>query len=653
MISVTKVGQWVALGGLSVALAACQRATLPAKNAAKPRSPNAPLSGKAAPTAQSDPSRARPKAAEQWSHEEAVRRIVDLAKKNQWEEAEAQASALYALDPKNPSVQRVYSWIKTEGPKRREKQLEDEIRDVASKDSRLNPTLKSIATDKKSKGLPPRSELREALEQIKATPYIPSNFGKTIEAKGAFEDIESSKGRMAAILDKEISVKLDNVTLESIIFNMGQAEGINFIADKSLPAFQQKLSVNMKNVKLSEFLRYVSRNLDVQFQVGDNLIWIVDGKDPKKLMEETRFYRLRRGFIIPAQYGISESVKTTVTANNVQTATETQKFENFVNDAAPKSPSIETAIKQFFEGSKWYIDLERNLIVARGTFEQLRVLERIISEFDRPIQQVLIEARFITVTETAFLQLGMNWASTSGTGQAGSDYSGIPSVLGGGFQWNWSGVLGQDGLNATLTALEQSGESETLSAPRLTLVNNLPAKISDGTVQYYYEEYTVTQTILERSSKSSLAPLGKPTKLNSGVNLDVLASIGGDGKTILLALKPEVIGNIVMKPFLTLKDRDETGNLASSLEINLPQYRSQSLATRVMVKSGQTVVLGGVVQEDQRTYVESVPVISNIPLIGALFRRRSEVNTPRYLLVFVTATLLSESGEFVVIPEAE
>ena len=653
MISVTKVWQWVALGGLSVTLAACQRTTLPAKNAAKPRSPNASLSGKAASSAHSDPSRARPKAAEQWSHEEAVRRIIDLAKKNQWEEAEAQASALYALDPQNPSVQRVYSWIKTEGPKRREKQLEDEIRDVASKDSRLNPTLKSIATDKKSKGLPPRSELREALEQIKATPYIPSNFGKTIEAKGAFEDIESASGRMAAILDKEISVKLDNVTLESIIFNLGQTEGVNFIADKSLPAFQQKLSVNMKNVKLSEFLRYVSRNLDVQFQVGDNLIWIVDGKDPKKVMEETRFYRLRRGFIIPAQYGVSESVKTTVTANNVQTATETQKFENFVNDAAPKSPSIEMAIKQFFDGSKYYIDFERNLIVARGTFEQLRVLERIIAEFDRPVQQVLIEARFITVTETAFLQLGLSWASTGGSGQASSDYTGIPPVIGSGLQWNWSGVLSRDGLNATLTALEQSGESETLSAPRITLVNNLPAKISDGTVQYYYEEYTVTQTILERSSKSSLAPLGKPTKLNSGVNLDVLASIGGDGKSILLALKPEVIGDITMKPFLTLKDRDETGNLASSLDVNLPQYRSQSLATRVVVKSGQTVVLGGVVQEDQRTYVESVPVISNIPLIGALFRRRSEVNTPRYLLVFVTATLLSESGEFVVIPEAE
>jgi type II secretory pathway component GspD/PulD (secretin) len=63
--------------------------------------------------------------------------------------------------------------------------------------------------------------------------------------------------------------------------------------------------------------------------------------------------------------------------------------------------------------------------------------------------------------------------------------------------------------------------------------------------------------------------------------------------------------------------------------------------------------LGGVVQENRSTYVESVPVLSNIPLLGALFRRRSEVNTPRYLLVFVTATLLSDSGEFVILPDAE
>ncbi|HPH60419.1 MAG TPA: hypothetical protein PLX72_02135, partial [Candidatus Syntrophosphaera sp.] len=95
-------------------------------------------------------------------------------------------------------------------------------------------------------------------------------------------------------------------------------------------------------------------------------------------------------------------------------------------------------------------------------------------------------------------------------------------------------------LTATLNAIEQSGESQTLSAPRLTVVNNRPASIRDGLTQYFYEEYTVSQTILENRSTSSLVPKGKPTKLAAGVSLDVLASIGGDGRSIMLALNPAV-----------------------------------------------------------------------------------------------------------------
>jgi len=59
-----------------------------------------------------------------------------------------------------------------------------------------------------------------------------------------------------------------------------------------------------------------------------------------------------------------------------------------------------------FAGSKFIIDYERNLVVAKGTPEQLDVMEKIIQEFDRPIQQVLIEARFVTDFQPAFLQLG-------------------------------------------------------------------------------------------------------------------------------------------------------------------------------------------------------------------------------------------------------
>jgi type IV pilus assembly protein PilQ len=606
----------------------------------------------------------RAKAPPPANHNAKINEILALAKQDKWAEAETEASTLYALDPKNLAVQRVYNWVKTEGPKRQEKRTEDEIRDVTSKESRFNPTIKSLLTDKKNKGLPPRSDLREAIEQIKSTPYIPENFGKTIEAKGTLNDLDSRPSRMDAILEKEISVRLDNVTLEAIIFNIGQAEGINFVADKSLAAFQQKLSLNFKNVKLAEFLRFVSRNLDVQFQVGEDLIWILDGKDPKKLFEETRYYRLKRGFIIPAQFGISDAVKTTVTAaDKSTTVTETQKFENFVRDGAPKTPSIEAALKQFFEGSKYYIDYERNLIVARGTHEQLRLVEKLIEEFDRPMQQVFIEARFITVTEPAFLQLGMAWDTQGGPSAPRSvaDFTGLAATAGTaqapivspGLDVSWKGILNQTNLTATLTAIEQSGESETLSAPRITVVNNLPSTISDGKVQYYYEEYTVTQQILQYASSSRVSPLGKPAKLNSGVSLDVLASIGGDGNSILLALKPEVVQDVQMVNFATMNDRDETGKLVSSFDIKLPVMRTQTLATRVVVKSGQTVVMGGVLEREQRTFVESVPILSSIPLIGAAFRRRTEIDQPRYLLVFVTATLLSESGQFIVSPDPE
>jgi type II secretory pathway component GspD/PulD (secretin) len=339
----------------------------------------------------------------------------------------------------------------------------------------------------------------------------------------------------------------------------------------------------------------------------------------------------------------------------VTTVTETQKFENFVRDGAPRQPSIESAIRNFFTGD-YQIDYERNLIVARGTPEQLRVMEKIIEEFDKPVQQVLIEARFITVTEATFLQLGVAWETGRdplAKGRTAQDFTGLGENVGLGLEETWFGVLNRRSLSATLTAINQSGESETLSAPRITLVNNLPATISDGKTQWYYEEYRVTQSILERRSASTLVPSGKPTSLIAGVSLDVVASIGGDGKSILLALRPEVSQDVKLVTFATISDRDDQGRLASTFDIKLPEARQQSLATRVNVKSGQTVVMGGVMQREQKTFVESVPVLGNIPIIGAAFRRRTEVDKPRYLLVFVTATLLSENGEFIVSADAE
>jgi len=582
-------------------------------------------------------------------HEEELQAVLRLIPRGEWEQAREQMAALYAKAPQDASVDRVYNWLEVEYEKQRQYALERQIANAAPESERFNPTLQSVATDPKRKDLPISSTTRKAFEDAKNQLLVPDSFNRTIMRKGQLIDHKSVPGRMESLLERRVSLQLDKVSLETIIFTLGQQEGLNFVADRSLPAFQQTLSVNIEDAPLREFLDYVTRNMNVRFQVGDEIIWIVDGKSGVAQAEETRFYRLRKGFIMPAQFGASEVERVTEKKKDVVTEKQTEKVSQFVNDSTAREPSIELAISRFFAGSDFMIDYERNVIVARGTREQLATLERIIEEFDRPVQQVLIEARFITVTQAAFLQLGATWETgrPAVDDRVPLDFTGFGNEVGLGLQETFTNVFSRENLSVTLNALEQSGESETLSAPRLTVLNNRPALITDGKTQYYYEEYTVSQTILERTSSSTLVPKGKPTKIVSGVSLEVLASIGGDGESIMLALAPKVTIEVELVTFAEVRDRNESGELVSSFDIRLPESRNQELATRAVVKSGETVVMGGVMERNRSTFVESVPLLGNLPVIGAAFRNRTEVDQPRYLLVFVTATLLSDTGEFI------
>ena len=598
-----------------------------------------------------------------------IREIMDLANKGRWEEAQAKAVALHELAPKSTVVERVYTWVVQTAQQRREQSLENEIREIDAKNSVFSPTIKNLLTENKDRGLPARKDIRDAVDRIENTPWIPDTYGKMVHEKGPLFDFESTKGRMIKMLDKEMTVHLDNVPLGTMLLTLSTNAAVNIVADKSLTALTNTMSVNLDKVKLGEFLRYVGRNYDLQFQVGDELVWVVDAKDPKRLMEETRFYRLRKGFVLPAEFGSPDANKTTTTAGPVTTVTEVQKFNKFVNDEAPTLPSLERAITNLFTG-KYMIDYERNLVVARATPEQLDVMEKIIKEFDRPIQQVLIEARFVTLSKPAFMQMGVLWQSRglSGTNQftgtLSQDFTGLvnnqnfpnavtPSgsvnpAVGIGIQQLFTNVFGANDLTATISALEQTGESQTLSAPRLTVLNNRPATISDGQVQYYYEEYTVATTSQQYYTASSIVPSGKPTKITAGAEFKVLASVSGDGNSILLALNPKINGQVVLETYTTVSQFTGPGSAPSTFDIKLPTYRTQELATRVAIKSGQTVVMGGVLGQEKSTYVESVPILGDIPILGALFRRRTELDSPRYLLIFVTATIVKDTGEFLV-----
>ena len=123
-------------------------------------------------------------------------------------------------------------------------------------------------------------------------------------------------------------------------------------------------------------------------------------------------------------------------------------------------------------------------------------------------------------------------------------------------------------------------------------------------MQYYYEQYAVKSTVQQYYTASSFVPDGKPTKITAGAELNVMASISGDGRSILLALNPRVNTDVQLVRYATLTDfQGGVSNVTSTFDINLPQYRTQEVSTRVAVKSGDTVVMGGVLERQRATIV--------------------------------------------------
>ena len=578
--------------------------------------------------------------------------IFRLSEKGKWEEAEAEVGLLLQQHPEDTTLLRIGEWVATQKTLLRQQAIEDRIRTIDAKQSGMNPSIKELWQESKDRGLPPRKDIRDALEMIEAERYVPETFGSQITKRGLLFDAQSELGRMSGLLDNTVSIQTDEQTVKEILFDIGRKEGINFIADQGLEPLQQKLTLNIDKVKLGELLGYISRNVGVQFQVGENLIWVIDGKASKELIEQTRFYRLRNGFMMPAQFGPEETTLVTVKPEKGPTTiTETAKYEMFVNDSITKRPSIEDAITTFFKGTEHMIDYERNLIVATGTPAQFEILEKIIEEFDRPIQQVLIEARFITISEEAFLDLGFRWSSMTKSRTAPESEEGLLARIKLQNVFEDTETLDLEELSAALTALEQSGESQLLSAPRLTLLNNRPGSINDGEVNYYFEQFAIEETITSINGDNRykisgrMVPTGKPSKITAGVSLEVVASIGGDGQNILLALHPVVNQNVTYVSLDGKTVDDDSPN--DQMQVFLPKWRTQELATRVVVGSGQSIMMGGVLEREQRTIVESVPILGNLPGIGSLFRKRSTIDKPRYLLIFVTATLIDTDGSFV------
>ncbi|MCG6402167.1 type IV pilus secretin PilQ [Vibrio fluvialis] len=298
------------------------------------------------------------------------------------------------------------------------------------------------------------------------------------------------------------------------------------------------------------------------------------------------------------------------------------------------------AVSMLSERGSISIDERTNALLIRELPENIAVIRDIVASLDIPVKQVQIEARIVTVNEGNLDELGVRWgfSSTNGSTTTGGSIESNLGAIGlydGGNNSGGSGdgvaiddflnvnlaatsanassiafqvaKLGADTLlDLELSAMQRESKAEIISSPRLITTNKQPAYIEQGTEIPY----------LESSSSGATSVAFKKAVLS----LKVTPQITPDNRLVLdLSVTQDRPGEVV-----------KTGT-GEAVAIN-----TQRIGTQVLVNNGETVVLGGIFQHSITNSVDKVPLLGDLPVLGALFRRSYEQMGKSELLIFVT-----------------
>lgn len=354
--------------------------------------------------------------------------------------------------------------------------------------------------------------------------------------------------------------------------------------------------------------------------------------------------------------------------------------QEFVSDLERFLDKIPDIVVGWPADGKIYLERKSNSVYIRSTPSTILEVKRLLQALDYNSTQVLIETRFIEVSDTAARDLGVNWA---GGGQR-SDYtvSGptaglapVPATDGGATITSFNPSAASGGLlaqllvapsdyfkfKAQIAALESSGKADTLSEPKILTLNNAVGIIEVKQDISYISNYTNagysnTPTYPNNNnngnvinpgynySSASLVP--QFTTDYAGIELRIRPSVARNSDVITLSITPSVREMVVgPQPIVFNNSNGANGGQPISNQIERPpQFDTRRLVTALHVKNGGTVVLGGLAKEKQEESTSGVPVLSRVPVLGTLFRRENKSADRRNLMIFVTAHIVDPTG---------
>lgn len=259
--------------------------------------------------------------------------------------------------------------------------------------------------------------------------------------------------------------------------------------------------------------------------------------------------------------------------------------------------------------------------------ENIARIEKLIRSIDVPPPQVLIEGKVVEATDKIARNIGINWSGSGTTQRLGNRSQGRPirsltsmdvtpgsigtSALSMRFSVGTLDILGD--LSATLSLFEREGSAKVVSSPRVMTLHNEKAQINQTT------QIPLITSNAVAGGASTESVTFQPVKLSLGVTPQVT----NDGSVIM---------NLEV-------NRDFAEEIVSQRTQARP-ISSRAATTKVLVKNGQTAVIGGIYQSDMTVGETKVPILGDIPILGWFFKSQSKDQNKNELLIFVTPRIV-------------
>jgi MSHA biogenesis protein MshL len=252
--------------------------------------------------------------------------------------------------------------------------------------------------------------------------------------------------------------------------------------------------------------------------------------------------------------------------------------------------------------------------------------------------QILIEAKVLEVALTDEFAAGINWGAINFTGLSLIEGNFAAQAMNPAATSAFTATLNLKDLDPVISALSRYGTVRALSSPRVTVMNNQPAVVNVAENKIYFEidveqsttgDPPVINTTFTTTQKS--AP--------EGVLMNVVPTANADTGEIVLAVRPTVSKEVRSVEDPTIKLNFPDADIANLI----PQLSVQEIDSIIKMQSGQTMVMGGLMRDQNIVSRQGMPVLGDVPMLGAIFRNHSDRIQKSELVIFLKATIMPGS----------